>query len=65
VSQAITEYNASKFIEDEDEIDLRQLWSVITRNKWSITWLAVTFTILAVIILFSITPIYKANYNYA
>jgi len=60
VNQAITEYNSNKII-DDDEIDLRQVWSVISRNKWKITWLAVTFTLLAFIILFSVTPIYKAQ----
>lgn len=46
---------------DEDEIDLRQYWLVLKRRKWSIIGLASLLTLLAVLVVFSMTPIYRAS----
>jgi len=45
----------------EEEIDLAQYWRVISRRKWSILALACLITLLAGLIVFSITPVYKAT----
>ena len=51
--------NAGSFI--EEEIDLRQYWLVISRRKWGIITLAVLVTALTGLIVFSMTPYYKAS----
>jgi len=45
----------------EEEIDLAQYWAVIARRKWSIMALALLITLLTGLIVFSITPVYKAT----
>ncbi|GHA27726.1 lipopolysaccharide biosynthesis protein [Oceanisphaera arctica] len=45
----------------DDEIDLRQLWLAIYRRKWSIITLTLVVAMLSVLVVFNITPIYKAN----
>jgi len=45
----------------EEEIDLSQYWKVISRRKWSILSLALLVSLLATLIVFSITPVYKAT----
>jgi len=60
VSQVISEYSSDNRKTDE-EIDLKKLWAVITRNKWKIIWLTITLTLMSVLVLFFVTPIYKAQ----
>ena len=57
----LTKSNEPLQVQHSDEIDLRELWNIIYRNKWKIITLAVSLTILAIVILFSLTPIYKAT----
>lgn len=47
--------------EDDDEIDLLQLWQTIWRRKWSIITLVVVVMMVAVLAVLSITPIYRAG----
>ena len=58
-SQAIARQNNPYF--DEETIDLREYWSVIRRHLSGIIGLSLTITILAVVIAFSLTPVYKAT----
>ena len=45
----------------EEEIDLSRYWRVISRRKWSIISLAVMVSLLAMFIVYSMTPYYKAT----
>ena len=51
--------NSKQFI--EEEIDLSQYWKVVNRRKWSILALAGLVTLLTILIVFSMTPYYKAT----
>lgn len=46
--------------DDDDEIDLLQLWHTVWRRKLSILSLVLVVTMLATLIVLSITPIYRA-----
>ena len=47
---------------DADEpLDLRHYWNVINRKKWAILGLAVAVGLLAALIAFAMTPIYRAS----
>ncbi|UOG92053.1 MAG: polysaccharide biosynthesis tyrosine autokinase [Candidatus Thiothrix sulfatifontis] len=46
---------------DDDEIDLRQLWSVIRRRRAVIFTLFILITLITLIFTLSITPIYRAG----
>lgn len=45
----------------EEEVDLAQYWAVINRHKWSILTLAILVTLLAGLIVYSMTPVYQAT----
>lgn len=45
---------------DADEIDLLKLWQTIWRRKWSIITLVLVVSMVAILAVFSITPIYRA-----
>ncbi len=45
----------------EQEVDLRQFWSVISRNKWAILGLSGAASLLAALLVFAMTPIYTAS----
>lgn len=45
----------------EDEIDLLALWQSIWRRKWSIITLTVIVMMLATLVVYSMTPIYRAS----
>ena len=45
----------------EEEIDLSQYWKVINTRKWGILGLACLITLLTVLIVFSMSPIYSAK----
>src|SRR5437879_13524475 len=47
--------------ETGDEIDLRQYWSIINRRKWSIIGLALAVGLLTTLVVFAMTPIYRAS----
>src|SRR5205814_9752585 len=47
--------------ETGDEIDLRHYWSIINRRKWSIIGLAVAVGLLTTLVVFAMTPIYRAS----
>ncbi|TLZ06289.1 MAG: hypothetical protein E6K31_16370, partial [Gammaproteobacteria bacterium] len=47
--------------ETGDEIDLRHYWSVINRRKWSIIGLALAVGLLTTLVVFAMTPIYRAS----
>src|SRR5438874_1823975 len=47
--------------ETADEIDLRQYWSIINRRKWSVIGLALAVGLLATLVVFAMTPIYRAS----
>jgi len=51
--------NSNRFI--EEEIDLSQYWKVVNRRKWSIIALASLVTLLTILIVYSLTPYYKAT----
>lgn len=51
--------NSNRFI--EEEIDLAQYWAVVSKRKWGILFLATLITLLSILIVFSITPVYKAT----
>ncbi len=46
---------------EEETIDLREYWSVIRRHLWGIIGLSLAITLLAIVVVFSLDPIYKAN----
>lgn len=58
----IIERNQSALRQDEseDEIDLLKLWQTIWRRKWSIMTLVLVVSMVAILVVFSITPIYRA-----
>src|SRR5690554_2495134 len=45
---------------DDDEIDLLKLWQTIWRRKWSIITLTFIVMMVTVLIVLSLTPIYRA-----
>lgn len=45
----------------EQVVDLRQAWSVISRNKWAILGLSGAASLLAALLVFAMTPIYQAS----
>lgn len=47
--------------DQEIEIDLRQYWRIVMRYKWGILGLAFAITILSLLIVFSIQPIYRGT----
>src|SRR5437868_13597628 len=47
--------------ETGDEIDLRQYWSIVNRRKWSIIGLALAVGLLTTLVVFAMTPIYRAS----
>ena len=47
--------------EDDDEIDLLQLWHTLWRRKWSILSLFVVVVLVAILAVLSLTPIYRAG----
>ena len=55
------DYREERAREENDEIDLRELWQVIVRRKWLILSIALLVLALAVIITFMMTPIYRAS----
>ncbi|AYC31451.1 polysaccharide biosynthesis tyrosine autokinase [Pseudomonas cavernae] len=46
--------------EDDDEIDLLKLWQTIWHRKWSILTLVLVVSMVAILAVFAITPIYRA-----
>lgn len=46
---------------DEEVIDLRQYWRTLMRNKWGIIGFALIVTVLTVLVVFSMKPVYKAT----
>ncbi|MFC3608556.1 GumC family protein [Stutzerimonas tarimensis] len=46
--------------EADDEIDLLKLWRTVWQRKWSIFSLVLAVTLVAVLVVLSITPIYRA-----
>src|SRR5437879_9412031 len=47
--------------ETGDDIDWRYYWSIINRRKWSIIGLAVAVGLLTTLVVFAMTPIYRAS----
>jgi capsular exopolysaccharide synthesis family protein len=47
--------------ETGEKIDLRQYWNIINRRKWSIIGLAVAVGLLTTLVVFAMTPIYRAS----
>jgi len=45
---------------DDDEIDLLKLWQTIWHRKWSILTLVLVVTMVTILAVFAITPIYRA-----
>lgn len=46
--------------QDDDEIDLLKLWQTIWNRKWSIITLTLVVAMVAVLVVLSLTPIYRA-----
>jgi succinoglycan biosynthesis transport protein ExoP len=47
--------------ETGDKIDLRHYWNIINRRKWSIIGLALAVGLLTTLVVFAMTPIYRAS----
>ncbi len=47
--------------EDDDEIDLLKLWRTIWQRKWSIITLTLIVMMVTVLVVLSLTPIYRAT----
>src|SRR5205085_11366421 len=47
--------------ETGDEIDWRYNWNIINRRKWSIIGLALAVGLLTTLVVFAMTPIYRAS----
>ena len=45
----------------EDRVELLEYWRGITRRKWSVIGLTLAITLLAAVIVHSITPVYRAT----
>ena len=52
---------AEQIQDDDDEIDLRQLWQVVYRAKWGIIGLVAVVALLALVVVSAMTPIYSAT----
>ncbi len=46
---------------NNDVIDFREYWNVVRRNFWSITGLAIAITLVAIVVVFSMSPVYRAT----
>jgi succinoglycan biosynthesis transport protein ExoP len=53
--------DASQLMEQEVVIDLREYWRVFYSNKWSIFGFSCIVTLLTVIVVFNIAPVYRGN----
>src|ERR1017187_885769 len=55
----------TKAVDDDretgDEIDVRYYWNIINRRKWSIIGLGVAVGLLTTLVVFGMTPIYRAS----
>ena len=47
--------------DDEDVIDIRHYYNVINKDKWGIIGLAFVITLLSVLVVLNLTPIYRAT----
>src|SRR3984893_2304416 len=47
--------------ETGDKIDVRYYWNIINRRKWSIIGLALAVGLLTTLVVFGMTPIYRAS----
>jgi capsular exopolysaccharide synthesis family protein len=47
--------------EFDDEIDLKQYWSIINKHKWGIISFVVAVVLLALPVVFSLTPVYQSK----
>lgn len=47
--------------DQEEEIDLRRYWQILTRYKWGILGLALAITVLATLVVFTVSPVYRAT----
>ncbi|QXP88095.1 GumC family protein [Methylococcus capsulatus] len=54
-------YEAGGYVSEEEQFDLRRYWAVIRRHLWGILGLAVSVSVLTLLILLSKTPIYRAT----
>ena len=45
----------------DDVIDLRQYWQTIMRHKWGIIGFSFVVTLLTILVVYSLTPIYRAT----
>src|SRR5712671_7647196 len=52
---------ADEYWETGDDIDWRYYWSIINRRKWSIIGLALAMGLLTTLVVFAMTPIYRAS----
>ncbi len=48
-------------ISSEDTIDLRQYWRILMSHKWGILGFSVITTLLTMLVVFNITPVYKGT----
>ncbi|WP_415890403.1 GumC family protein [Neptuniibacter sp. SY11_33] len=46
---------------DEEVIDLRQYWRTLMRNKWGILGFGFVVTVLTILVVFSMKPVYRAT----
>ena len=46
---------------DEEIIDLRQIFHVLNRHRWAIIGFTAAITLMAILLVFSMTPIYQAT----
>lgn len=46
---------------EAEEIDLREYFGIINRNKWSIAGLTMVICLLTIVVVFSMSPVYKAT----
>src|ERR1700719_4469896 len=47
--------------ETGDEIDFRHYWNIVNPHKWSIMGLALAVGLLTTLVVFAMTPIYRAS----
>ena len=56
--------NEGRFVQEEmqeDVIDLRRYWRVLMRQKWNIIGLSAVVTVLTILVVLSMEPIYRAS----
>ena len=59
--ESLDKQGALEQLMQEDAIDLRLYWTTVMRHKWGILGFSIVLTVLSVLIVMSMTPVYRAT----